>query len=176
MSVSRRCTLLVLVAVTAFASGCSGLSTPNGPKLWRESADASGAPELARINDLLADLAARLQPGLVYVRVQRAAGAKEEPSREEPSEPQVCGAASDVPLPPLQRLPARCQCWLANSLLATATMSGFLRPPGVGPRLTKSGMVSSEGPTVPLGANPPTQKLSYAVHSSATVRPGPSSV
>src|SRR5438445_9739669 len=87
MSVSRRCTLLVLVAVTAFASGCSGLSTPSGPKLWRESADASGAPELARINDLLADLAARLQPGLVYVRVQRAAGAKEEPSREEPSEP-----------------------------------------------------------------------------------------
>src|SRR5438309_1424934 len=87
MSVSRRCTLLVLVAVTAFARGCSGLSTPSGPKLWRESADASGAPELARINDLLADLAARLQPGLVYVRVQRAAGAKEEPSREEPSEP-----------------------------------------------------------------------------------------
>ena len=87
MSVSRRCTLLVLVAVTAFASGCSGLSTPSGPKLWRESADAPGAPELARINDLLADLAARLQPGLVYVRVQRAAGAKEEPSREEPSEP-----------------------------------------------------------------------------------------
>jgi len=87
MSVSRRCTLLVLVAVTAFASGCSGLSTPSGPKPWRESADASAAPELARINDLLADLAARLQPGLVYVRVQRAAGAKEEPSREEPSEP-----------------------------------------------------------------------------------------
>ena len=80
MSVSRRCTLLVLVAVTAFASGCSGLSTPSGPKLWRESADASGAPELARINDLLADLAARLQPGLVYVRVQRTAAAKEEPS------------------------------------------------------------------------------------------------
>jgi len=87
MSVSRRCTLLVLVAVTAFASGCSGLSTSSAPKLWRESADASGAPELARINDLLADLAARLQPGLVYVRVQRTAAAKEEPSREEPSEP-----------------------------------------------------------------------------------------
>src|SRR5438309_6350402 len=87
MSVSRRCTLLVLVAVTAFARGCSGLSTPSGPKLWRESADASGAPELARINDLLAGPAARLQPGLVYVRVQRAAGAKEEPSREEPTEP-----------------------------------------------------------------------------------------
>ncbi len=87
MSVSRRCTVLVLVTVIALASGCTGPSTGGGLKPWRESADASGAPELARINDLLADLAARLQPGLVYVRVQRTAAAKEEPSREEPSEP-----------------------------------------------------------------------------------------
>jgi serine protease Do len=87
MSVSRRCTLLVLVTVIALASGCTGPSTGGGFKPWRESADASGAPELARINDLLADLAARLQPGLVYVRVQRTVAAKEEPSREEPSEP-----------------------------------------------------------------------------------------
>jgi S1-C subfamily serine protease len=36
---------------------------------------------------LLAELAARLQPGLVYVRVQRSATAKDEPSREEPGEP-----------------------------------------------------------------------------------------
>jgi len=87
MSVSRRCTVLVLVTVIALASGCTGPSTGGGLKPWRESADHSGAPELARINDLLADLAARLQPGLVYVRVQRTAAAKEEPSREEPSEP-----------------------------------------------------------------------------------------
>ena len=87
MSVSRPCTLLVLVTVIALASGCAGPSTGGGLKPWRESADASAAPELARINDLLADLAARLQPGLVYVRVQRTAAAKEEPSREEPSEP-----------------------------------------------------------------------------------------
>ena len=87
MSVSRPCTLLVLVTVIALASGCAGPSTGGGLKPWRESADASAAPELARINDLLADLAARLQPGLVYVRVQRTTAAKEEPSREEPSEP-----------------------------------------------------------------------------------------
>jgi serine protease Do len=78
---------LVLVALVAFASGCSGPSTASGPKPWRESTDITVAPELRRINDLLADLAARLQPGLVYVRVQRATGAKDEPSREEPSEP-----------------------------------------------------------------------------------------
>ena len=78
---------LVLVALVAFASGCSGPSTASGPKPWRESTDITVAPELGRINDLLADLAARLQPGLVYVRVQRATAAKDEPSREEPSEP-----------------------------------------------------------------------------------------
>ena len=78
---------LVLVALVAIASGCSGPSTASGPKPWRESTDITVAPELRRINDLLADLAARLQPGLVYVRVQRATGAKDEPSREEPSEP-----------------------------------------------------------------------------------------
>jgi len=44
-------------------------------------------PELARINDLLADLAERLQPGLVYVRVQRATPPRDEPAREEPGEP-----------------------------------------------------------------------------------------
>src|SRR6059036_200351 len=48
---------------------------------------ASHAPELARINDLLADLAERLQPGLVYVRVQRATPPRDEPAREEPGEP-----------------------------------------------------------------------------------------
>ncbi len=87
MSVSGRCTVLALVTVIAFASGCSSSSTAAGPKPWREGTDTAVAPELAKINDLLADLAARLQPGLVYVRVQRATAAKEEPSREEPGEP-----------------------------------------------------------------------------------------
>jgi hypothetical protein len=51
---------LVLVALVAFASGCSGPSTASGPKPWRESTDITVAPELRRINDLLADLAACL--------------------------------------------------------------------------------------------------------------------
>ena len=87
MSVSRRFSSLALVAVIAFASACSGPSTAAGPKPWRESTDVAVAPELVKLNDLLADLAARLQPGLVYVRVQRATTAKEESPREEPGEP-----------------------------------------------------------------------------------------
>ena len=87
MSVSRCWSSLVLVAVIAFASACSGPSTAAGPKPFKESTDVAVAPELVKLNDLLAELAARLQPGLVYVRVQRSATAKDEPSREEPGEP-----------------------------------------------------------------------------------------
>ena len=86
MSVSPGRALLVLVVLIAFASGCSGLSTASGTQPWRESSDAAAPPELSRINNLLADLAARLQPGLVYVRVQRATPPKDEPAREEPGE------------------------------------------------------------------------------------------
>jgi serine protease Do len=79
--------LVALLALVALASGCSGPSTAVGPKPWRESSGTPGAPELARINDLLADLAERLQPGLVYVRVQRATPPRDEPARDEPGEP-----------------------------------------------------------------------------------------
>jgi S1-C subfamily serine protease len=48
-------------------------------------APPSAAPELARFNDLLADLAERLKPGLVHVRVRRAAVARDDSG--EPSEP-----------------------------------------------------------------------------------------
>src|SRR5262245_14102914 len=91
MSVSRHWSLLVLVAVIAFAIACSGPATTAAPKPFKEGTDVAVAPELVKLNDLLADLASRLQPGLVYVRVQRAAtaaaAAKEEPAREEPGEP-----------------------------------------------------------------------------------------
>ncbi|HEY3188912.1 MAG TPA: hypothetical protein VGJ70_15625, partial [Solirubrobacteraceae bacterium] len=80
--------LVVLLALIGLAtSGCSGPSTTAGARPWRESANAPVPPELGRINDLLADLAERLQPGLVYVRVQRATPPRDEPARDEPGEP-----------------------------------------------------------------------------------------
>ena len=87
MSVSPARALVALLALVALTNGCSGPSTGAGPKPWRESADTRVPPELARINDLLADLAERLQPGLVYVRVQRATPPRDEPARDEPGEP-----------------------------------------------------------------------------------------
>src|SRR5438128_6506270 len=85
MTGSRRRSLVALLAVVGLAIGCAGPSTSGGGKLGRESSGASAAPDLARVNGLLADLAAQLQPGLVHVRVQRTL--KEEAPREEPGEP-----------------------------------------------------------------------------------------
>ena len=79
--------LVTLLALVALASGCSGPSTAAEPRLWRESADTSAAPDLARVNGLLADLAERLLPGMVQVRVQRAGASRDEPVREEPGAP-----------------------------------------------------------------------------------------
>ncbi len=88
MSASLVRALVVLVALAVLASGCASPSTAAGPKPWRESPDTAAPPELGRINELLADLAERVRPGLVYVSVQRAATTpRDEPGREEPAEP-----------------------------------------------------------------------------------------
>jgi serine protease Do len=80
---SRRRALAALVAVVGLAAGCAGASAGGG--LWRENPAATAAPDLARFNTLLADLAERLQPGLVQVSVQRAL--REDTPREESREP-----------------------------------------------------------------------------------------
>ncbi len=81
---SRERALVALLAVVGLAVGCAAPSATVG-KFWRESPNASAAPDLARVNGLLADLAERLQPGLVHVRVQRTL--KEDTPREDSSEP-----------------------------------------------------------------------------------------
>ena len=81
---SRERALVALLAMVGLAIGCAGPSATGG-KFWRESPNASAAPDLARVNGLLADLAERLQPGLVHVRVQRTL--KEDTPREDSGEP-----------------------------------------------------------------------------------------
>src|SRR5262245_8811725 len=82
MSGSRRRSLAALIALVGLAAGCVGAS---GGGMWRENPAASAAPDLARFNTSLADLAERLQSGLVHVSVQRAL--KEDAPREESPEP-----------------------------------------------------------------------------------------
>ena len=61
----------VLVLLIVLVAGALGPAQAQ-PKLWTEAPGATPAPELARFNQLLADLADRSRPALVYVRVRRA--------------------------------------------------------------------------------------------------------
>jgi serine protease Do len=62
-------------------------------KYWREDA-TSTAPELARFNTLLADLAEQLKPALVQVRVRRAPG--KERDEDDPRPPRRSGGSGFV--------------------------------------------------------------------------------
>src|SRR2546425_8756590 len=73
-----------LLVVVVLSLGCGG-PTGAGGRGALASSDAGTPPELQRINTLLADLAARLKPGLVHVAVRRTAGG--ETRREEEDEP-----------------------------------------------------------------------------------------
>src|SRR2546427_7500929 len=73
-----------LLLVVVLSLGCGG-PTGAGGRGALASSDAGTPPELQRINTLLADLAARLKPGLVHVAVRRTAGG--ETRREEGDEP-----------------------------------------------------------------------------------------
>jgi serine protease Do len=85
--------LLVALALTALLSGCvastsaqqDAAASPSADSVqWKTAAGTSAAPELVRFNELLADLAERVKPGLVHVRVRRAATATKED--DEPAE------------------------------------------------------------------------------------------
>jgi len=66
---------------------------------WKDSPTVLTAPpELARFNDLLADLADRLKPALVHVRVRRPA-AKEKDDSETPGEPRRSSGSGFVIAP-----------------------------------------------------------------------------
>src|SRR5256884_6036109 len=83
---SRPIAFVVLMLAVAFSFGCAGPTGADSRGVrGREAAHPAAAPELQRVNALLADLAEHLKPALVHVRVRRAPG---EASREEPDEPQ----------------------------------------------------------------------------------------
>lgn len=62
--------ILLLTVSVVWLTGCAG-SGPTQTPFWQESTGGPVALELSRINDLLAELAERLKPGLVQVRVLR---------------------------------------------------------------------------------------------------------
>jgi serine protease Do len=72
---------VALVALVAAIAGC--LIAPSAGGADPSTAPAAAPPELARFNDLLANLADRLKPALVHVRVRREAAPREIPQRED---------------------------------------------------------------------------------------------
>ena len=67
----RRRDLSLLIVLILSLGGCA-TSAPGGGALWQEGAAGAVPAEIARLNDHLGQLAERLKPGLVQVRVQRA--------------------------------------------------------------------------------------------------------
>ena len=76
----------VLVVLLIGLTGCAHpVKSEPAAVLWRETPTATAPPDLARLNESLADLAEQLKPALVHVRVRRpATPAKDE---EGPTEP-----------------------------------------------------------------------------------------
>jgi serine protease Do len=83
MAKSRPLTLVGSMLVVALSVGCAASPGAAGRGALA-SADTGAVPELQRVNTLLADLAARLKPGLVHVAVRRAVGGEEAQEAEEP--------------------------------------------------------------------------------------------
>jgi serine protease Do len=65
----RRTGLVLLAAVLILASGVSGWAAD---PLWTDSSGAAPPPEIARLNNFMNELADRLKPALVQIRVKRA--------------------------------------------------------------------------------------------------------
>src|SRR5436853_5643553 len=86
MRVLAPATTVARVATVLLAIGCAAPAVAADPALWTESAEAQAAPELARFDDLLSQLAERLKPALVQVRVGRGGGASASEKPEPPSE------------------------------------------------------------------------------------------
>ena len=78
---------MALMLCAALASPVAAQPTnPSGP-LWTESSNAKIPADIARLNDHMNNLAERLKPALVQVRVRRAAEAQTE-GEQQPGTPE----------------------------------------------------------------------------------------
>ena len=69
---SRRWRVLTAVAVFVLLASVSVAPAQSPERLWQEKADAAAPADIQRLNDFLHNLAERLKPFLVQVRVNRA--------------------------------------------------------------------------------------------------------
>jgi len=94
--------LLFAFSVSLIGGGAPAVAAdPGGVSFtWQESPTALTAPpELARFNDLLADLAERLKPALIHIRVRRPAVTKDKDDSDNPGEPRRSSGSGFVIAP-----------------------------------------------------------------------------
>jgi len=85
MSRSRRPVLPAVILTIVLLASALPQPAAQETKYWREDTVVTPAPELARFNQLLADLTEQLRPALVHVRVRRTPG--KDGDEEGPGEP-----------------------------------------------------------------------------------------
>lgn len=93
MRVDRRQGILLLTISIVWLAGCASRA-PAGGGLWQEGTPGAVPAEIARLNEHLGQLAERVKPGLVQVRVRRAqppAGEGAEPTP--PDEPRAASGS-----------------------------------------------------------------------------------
>jgi serine protease Do len=76
--------ILAGAVVVSFAIAGTAPAFAAEPAFWREAPSAAAAPELQHFNDLLSQLADRLKPGLVQVRVGPGTGKAAQTEKPEP--------------------------------------------------------------------------------------------
>ena len=84
-----------LLGMPLLLIGCVGPTSASQPAMWQDGSGVAAAPELRRFNDLLADLAERLRPALVHVRVRRAVTPASE-TDDSPTEPRRASGSGFV--------------------------------------------------------------------------------
>jgi len=83
----RRSTLSLALALSLVVPAVAAAQARPAEPLWKESQGAAAPPDIARLNDFMHDLAERLKPPLVQIRVRRAADPQAEGQEPQPNAP-----------------------------------------------------------------------------------------
>jgi len=83
----RRPALSLALALSLVVPSVAAAQARATDPLWKESQGAAAPADIARLNDFMNDLAERLKPPLVQIRVRRAAESQEEGQERPPQSP-----------------------------------------------------------------------------------------
>ena len=83
----RRPALSLALVLSLVVPSVAAAQTKAADPLWKESQGAAAPADIARLNDFMHDLAERLKPPLVQIRVRRVAEPQAEGQEQQPNAP-----------------------------------------------------------------------------------------